>query len=171
MEQLVESIRIVAMCVLSAMAYGIIHDEITAHLCIEYFTVAHPHIFPTDSPTLLGLAWGVAGTWWIGLLLGAILAFVSRRGTGQKERAGSLAKRVGKLFVVMALAAAFAGALANGIASTTKLIVPDPAIPVAKYSIFYSVWAAHLTSYAVGIIGGLLLILSVWRRRCIRVVG
>ena len=64
-----ESFRIVASCVGAAILYGIVHDEFTAHMCVEYFTVVHPHIFPTHSATLLGLAWGITGTWWLGLLL------------------------------------------------------------------------------------------------------
>jgi hypothetical protein len=40
----------------ATVLYGIMHDQITARIRIEYFTVDHPGIFGTDSPTLLGLS-------------------------------------------------------------------------------------------------------------------
>jgi len=44
---------IVFMCIISAIAYGIVHDQITARVCVEYFTIGHPQLFQTDNPTLL----------------------------------------------------------------------------------------------------------------------
>ncbi len=65
---------IVLLCVGAAIGYGILHDEVTARICVEYFTVGHPDLFGTDSPTLLGIGWGIVATWWAGLLLGIPLA-------------------------------------------------------------------------------------------------
>lgn len=65
------------------MAYGVLHDLVTAHVCVEYFTVGHPQLFEfeTDSPTLLALGWGVVATWWVGAGLGVPLALVARVGS------------------------------------------------------------------------------------------
>jgi len=46
---------------------GIAHDEITVRVCAEYFTIAHPPLFPTASRTLLAACWGIAAT--VGLAL------------------------------------------------------------------------------------------------------
>ena len=62
------STRIILLCIASATFYGVIHDQFTARICIEYFTVAHEHVIDTNSPTLLGLYFGFAATWWVGLL-------------------------------------------------------------------------------------------------------
>ena len=63
-----ESVKIVVLCVLAACTYGIVHDQVTARVCVEYFTVAHPPILnATEDPTLLALGWGVIATWWVGL--------------------------------------------------------------------------------------------------------
>lgn len=61
-----EALKIAATCVLAAILYGIIHDQFTARICIEYFTVFHPPIFDTQSPMLLGIGWGIIATWWVG---------------------------------------------------------------------------------------------------------
>ncbi|MFZ0335817.1 MAG: hypothetical protein WAL69_16905, partial [Candidatus Acidiferrales bacterium] len=66
----VESLKIIALAVAAAIAYGIVHDQVTIRVCPEYFTVAHPHIFRTGSLTLIALGWGVVATWWAGLAAG-----------------------------------------------------------------------------------------------------
>src|SRR5262249_32121548 len=53
-ERAVEYIKITALCVAATVLYGICHDQVTARVCVEYFTVGHPPVFGglTD-PTLL----------------------------------------------------------------------------------------------------------------------
>jgi hypothetical protein len=67
-----EYLKIVLLVVMAG--YGIVHDQITARICIEYFTVFHPPVFRTENPTLLGLGWGVIATWWLGAIMGVLLA-------------------------------------------------------------------------------------------------
>jgi hypothetical protein len=64
-----EAIKIVGLCIVAGAIYGVLHDQVTAHVCLEYFTVFHPTIFHTQSPTLLALGWGVLATWWVSLFL------------------------------------------------------------------------------------------------------
>ena len=51
------ALTIVVLCIGMAITYGILHDQVTARVCVEYFTIGHEPIFGTDSPTLLGLGW------------------------------------------------------------------------------------------------------------------
>jgi len=53
-----EAVMIVICAVLGAISYGVIHDQITVRICLEYFTIGHPPVFDTTSPTLLALGWG-----------------------------------------------------------------------------------------------------------------
>src|SRR5262249_24259868 len=87
-----QSLAIVLTCVLAAVAYGIAHDQVTARVCVEYFTVGHPPVFATDDPTWLGIGWGVIATWWVGLLLGVPLAVVARVRSRPKRLGGSLVR-------------------------------------------------------------------------------
>jgi len=50
-----EAAKIVLLSMASAITYGIIHDQVTARICVEYFTIGHPPIFGTEDPTLLVL--------------------------------------------------------------------------------------------------------------------
>src|SRR5436853_3165584 len=79
-----ESFKIVLLCMITACFYGVLQDQVTARVCIEYFTIGHPPIFATTIPTLLALGWGVLATWWVGVLLGVPLTLAARTGCRPK---------------------------------------------------------------------------------------
>jgi hypothetical protein len=75
------SSRIVAVCILTMVAYGITQDQFTARMSPEYFTLAHPPIEGLTDPTLLGITWGFLGSWWGGFILGIFLANTATLGS------------------------------------------------------------------------------------------
>jgi hypothetical protein len=159
----VESLKIVGLGVVAAIGYGIAHDNVTARVCVEYFTIGHPPIFGTDSPTILALGWGVLATWWVGLGLGTYLALVSRIGRRPKLTAGDLLRPVGYLLATMALVSFLAG-LAGYYAATRRWVwlLGDlaSAIPEAKHTAFLADLWAHLAAYASAFLGGV--VLAIW---------
>ncbi|MBS1724947.1 MAG: hypothetical protein JSS66_18560 [Armatimonadetes bacterium] len=76
---LVEGLRICVLCIVTAIAYGVLHDLLSVALCVEYLRDHHPSI-GTTVPILLALGWGVLATWWVGLFGGLVLATVCRVG-------------------------------------------------------------------------------------------
>jgi hypothetical protein len=164
----VHSLGIVLMCVVAAVCYGIAHDQVTARVCVEYFTVGHPPVFGTDDPTLLGLGWGVIATWWVGLLLGVPLAVVARVGSRPKRSVGSLVRPVTVLLAVMAVCALAAGVVGWHLASSGAVFLVGPIareIPLDRHMPFFADLWAHSTSYLVGLVGGIVVIVQVWRSR------
>jgi len=161
-------LAIVAMSIASAVLYGILHDQVTARVCVEYFTVGHPPIFGTDDPTLLGIGWGIIATWWMGLLLGVPLALAARLGHKPQRSVRSLVRPVLILLAVMgqcALVCGLVGWLAarNGI---VRLIGPiADALPLDRHVPFLADLWAHSASYLVGFLGGIFVIVSVWKSR------
>ena len=160
--------KIVLLCIAAAIVYGIIHDQFTARICIEYFTVFHPAVFATKSPTLLALGWGVIATWWMGALLGMLLAIAARSGSRPKLSAAMLIEPIGKLLAVMAgcaLAAGFAGfVLAEQGLVSPPLWVSHRLSPAVEAR-FMADWWAHNASYAVGFLGGIALCAVQFRKR------
>ena len=67
-----------------AGVYGILHDQVTARVCLEYFTIGHPRIIDSTDPTMLALAWGVVATWWFALPFGLVAAGIARFGKGNQ---------------------------------------------------------------------------------------
>ena len=78
----IESLKIIALCIVAALIYGILHDQVTARVCVEYFTIGHPPIFHLDDPTLRGFGLVRRATWWMGLILSipAVVAAESDHG-------------------------------------------------------------------------------------------
>jgi len=160
--------RILALCVGSAVAYGIVHDQITARVSIEYFTIGHPRLFATDEPTPHALAWGVIATWWVGLLLGIPLAIAARRGGQPRLAARDLLRPIGVLLVAMALCALLGAAIGRfGAERHWFGLFGDlrERVPLEKQVAFMTAGGAHGASYLVGFVGGVVLIVRTWRRR------
>jgi hypothetical protein len=164
-----EAIKIIVLCILAACIYGIVHDQVTARVCVEYFTIGHPPILSgTENPTLLGVCWGVIATWWVGLPLGVVLALVSRIGSKAKLRASQLVRFVGLLMLVMGIIALLAGILGYFLAKSGHVWLTGPMaslIPKNRQPLFLADLYAHLASYGSGIIGGLIfcIVVTVWR--------
>lgn len=166
------TLKIIGLCTLAAICYGVVHDQITARLCIEYFTVFHPRLVASTSPTVLGLVWGVVATWWVGAGLGVLLALTGRLGRWPKVEPGTLLRPVLILLCVAGCCAVLAGLVGDYVAREQIVVLPawvqqklgsdtDP----SKAPRFLSAFLAHNTSYNVGAIGGLVIAVRVVLRR------
>jgi hypothetical protein len=157
-KELREAAKILLFCVTAAITYGILQDLVTTRVCVEYFTIGHPPVFGTDDPTLLALGWGVAASWWVGLLLGLPLIVTARVGTRPPLGLAELVKPIGILMALVGISAAVAGlagyALAEaGMERLTGFLATR--VPAHKHAAFLADAYTHLVAYAVGFLGGL----------------
>jgi hypothetical protein len=163
-----EGVRIILFAMLAAIGYGIFHDQITAHLCVEYFTIAHPPVFPTEMPFLLALGWGILATWWVGLGLGSALAAAARLGSPPKLGLAQLRRPVLLLMAASAVAAFLSGLCGALLAANGAFTLPEDLaaviVPERHVAFAAAAWA-HSASYGVGGLGGLLLVVGTIRRR------
>lgn len=162
------AIRIVLLAIAGAVLYGIVHDQVTARLSLEYFTIAHPPIVDSEDPTVLGLVWGVVATWWVGAILGVLLAVAARAGSRPRRSARDLVRPIAVLLGTMAACALLAGLLGAFLGGSRAVVLLDPfasRVPDARHARFLGAWWAHVASYAVGAVGGLVLAAWVWRGR------
>jgi hypothetical protein len=167
-----QSIKIILTCIVAAVLYGIVHDQVTARICVEYFSVFHPPIFPTQSPTLLAFGWGVIATWWMGAFLGVLLAVAARAGSRTKVAGSELVLPIAKLLAVMGVLASVAGLVGYILSSRGTIAPPEwiaSVLPQARYSRFMADWWAHNASYFVGFFGGIALCIVTFRRRQLKV--
>jgi hypothetical protein len=164
----VKKLEIILLSVLAACTYGVIHDQITARLCIEYFTVAHPPLFHTGSTTLLALCWGVAATAGIGAALGVVLALVSQSDGPTPYPISQLGWSLLVLLAIMAASAILAGVTGYQLSHGGFISIPSGLSGILRaqqHDRFMAVWFAHGASYLVGLAGGALLCFNVWRAR------
>ena len=158
----------------AAIFYGILLDQVTARICVEYFTIGHEPIFGTEDPTLLGLGWGVLATWWVGLLLGVPLAIAARAGGRPKREVATLIKPIALLMLISAIGALTAGVVGWNLAEQELVEIIGPLardVPKEKHVPFLADAFAHNGSYAIGFIGGVVMIVRVWRSRRVSPAG
>ena len=165
-----QALAIIVLCVLAACGYGIVHDQITARICIEYFTVAHPPIFdhPVNSPTVLGFVWGIIATWWVGLGLGIPLAFAARFGNRPKRSVHDVTKPILLLLCVMGVLALAAGVVGFLLASAGWINLTGSLadkVPADHHTALITDAFAHNMSYLSGAVGGIIVIVKTWRSR------
>ena len=148
-----------------AIVYGILHDLVTAHVCVEYFTEFHPRILESKSPVVMALLWGLIATWWVGAIGGGLLSLAATLGSWPMLSTKrvllavlkSLAFTLSTAMIVLALTFAF------------KIYVfprsgDDPA--------FFAVLATHTFSYAANFIAIVVLCIRIpWLRARLRVEG
>lgn len=159
LEEIMEFLKIWLLCIIAAIVYGIVHDEITARVCVEYFTIGHPPVFHTSSPTLLGLGWGVIATWWMGAFLGFVLALSARLGSDPKIGIGDLLRPTLVLLVLMGVSALCAGVVGGILAARGVIPLRDweQILGRDKAVRFIADFCAHFTSYLVGFCGGIVI--------------
>ena len=159
---------IVGLCVGGAVLYGIVHDQITARVCIEYFTVGHPKVVESRDPTVLGLVWGVIATWWFGLFLGCLVASFSTLGSRPPLGARDLVRPLAVALLAMGALAAAAGFVGAALARSGAVWLLEPtasAVPAAHHVGFLADLWAHLASYGGGLLAAVALSVWAWRRR------
>jgi len=145
-------------------------------VCVEYFTIGHPPIFQTESPTLLAFGWGLIATWWVGLLLGIPAALVSRFGSWPKYSAQLLLWPVAVLMITMGLISLVAGiagywyAEAGGVHLYGSIA---DRVPQHRHTVFLADLWAHLAAYGAGFVGGIVLcawiLIKRWRMAHVRI--
>lgn len=154
------ALAIVFMFIAGAVFYGVAHDMITAHVCVEYFTVMHPRIIDSESPVALAIAWGVVATWWAGLVAGLLVSACARIGRWPKLPPARVLGWMLRLLPVMAAGAAIAGLIGYAAAYLDLIrLIPRfrAGVGAASENRALAVGAAHIASYLFGAIGSLVI--------------
>jgi hypothetical protein len=165
----VESLKILLVSVLTAVSYGILQDQVTARVCVEYFTVGHPPVFATDDPTLLAFGFGTLATWWVGVLLAGPLVWAARSGR-QRPKLGwrDLVRPALILMAMTGFTALIAGFAGFSLARLGVMGLWEPfasRVPLNRHALFLADAFAHATTYLAGFVGALVVCYWVSRER------
>lgn len=162
-------LKIVLMSVLGFVVYGILHDQITARVCIEYFTIGHPPLIDSQDPTLIAFAWGFMATWWFGLLVGVVFAMCADGGQWQKMTWRDIVRPALLIFAptpFVALVAGIMGFYASQAQWVDLLPTYYEFIPLGKQDAFIADLWAHTASYSMGALCSVILTSwTIWKRR------
>jgi len=160
--------QILQIGIAAEVCYAMLQDQISARMCPEYFTVAHPRIEGLTNPTLMGLTWGFLGAWWGGALIGALTGFCARLGSWPKLNPPELLRPIALLLIFQAGATAAGGWLATyEVAEPGFLIVESLAthIPAERHHACFIVSRMHQGTYLSAIAGGVFICGWILRRR------
>jgi len=160
--------NIISFSILCTIGYGVLHDQITARLCLEYFTVAHPKIEGLSDASTIALFWGVAATWLFGAFFGTLLAIAANIGKRPAYPFFLLIRSILVLFLTMSLCALVSGVI--GYVLTAHRVIAPPSellnlIAEPKHAMFMADAFAHEASYIVGIVGSLVVVETTWHMR------
>jgi hypothetical protein len=162
------ALKIILFSTLLAILYGIVHDLITAHICVEYFTIGHPKIIESTSPVTLALLWGIIATWWVGLPLGIVLALVTQFGSRTVAPVNTVLKYSVYLILCMFLTAGIFGLIAGIAATKGNLFLTgemEQMVPKNQHIRFLAVAWTHGASYLAGITGTIVLSRVLYMKR------
>ncbi len=152
--------------ILAASVYGALHDQISFTVSPEYFTrfkFEQFHMIPRVGAQRVGAAMvGVLATWWMGLIIGLILALVALIQRDASTMFKSTLQSYGLVVVV---------ALVTGLVGLTYGIIHLSRLPLSEFKDWYipdnlqnagayiSVGSMHNFSYLGGVIG---MFVGVW---------
>lgn len=167
-----QALKIVFASVAAAILYGIVHEEITSWLSVEYFTLDHERWPTLPSPALSGLAWGAA----LGLAVGVLVALAARVGARAKLELPDVRVSIAVFFValfllaLMALAMGWAGAVGEKFHPPAEI---QSELTRERWRHFVAAEWAHSATFGFGALGGLALCAHVMlvRRRRARGIG
>ena len=162
--RLLQWLLIPALCIAAAVGYGVLHDLVTAHVCVEYFSEFHPAVWGhTRNPWLLAVTWGVIATWWAGFLVSVFVTPAARIGSEPRWGARQLLRPLGVLLGAMAACALIAGAAGYVFSEAIADLFAPRVLSVVephRRARFAAVLAAHNANYLAGFGGAM--VLAVW---------
>lgn len=167
-----ETLKIIGLCTIGAILFGIAHDMVTAHVCVEYFSIGHYNIFGdrTGPPFVYALYWGVVATWWVGLPSGVLLGLAARVSRLPKLTCRQVAPMLAVALTVLWLAAMLLLVvnLPLGRSGIAGFFSPMPSLGEAELR-FLTARAVHTFSYLAAIAGVLVLAAAMlWKRTRLR---
>ncbi len=112
-------LKLFLVCACSTLAYGIIHDQITARMCIEYFNsnavpenrhrLDNLSFLSRNSPIAVGLVMALCETFLPAILIGAAVSSAARVGSTPKLKLRDLSMQIAGLFGIVAISSCGAG--------------------------------------------------------------
>jgi hypothetical protein len=156
------------LCICIAIGFGIVHDLITANICVEYFTIGHPRIIESENPFVLALVWGVVATWWFGVILGILIISYNAIGKSPSLPFITIRNWVFNLLIILSITSVLAGVIGFILSKTGVIyLLRDLAerIPKEKHTAFLAVGWAHTSSYLTGFIGTIVICAMIHLKR------
>lgn len=151
---IIKSAFVLVLASIIAGIYGIIHDQITITISLDYF-LYFKGLYATSAPYRLGAAFiGWSSTWWVGFLAAFALVVCLMI---KKQSNGMLKKVLKDAMIIICISAA-----AGTVGGVFGYLIPVKVdffyqlaleYHVENYAAFFSVWMIHIFGYVGGLLG------------------
>ena len=141
---------------------GISLDLVTANVAVEYFSVHHPKIVPSENPWLLAVVWGVAASWWFGGVAGLIVASINHR-RSQPLKPTRILKWTAFACVVIWMV--MIAILITVLALTSGIPIEERRATYESDRRLIAVAITHQSEYILGAIAMLVIAVMTWRSK------
>jgi hypothetical protein len=159
---------IVLMSVVAGIVFGVLHDQLTARLCLEYFTIGHatPESVIRQGATVIATYWGLRAGGSAGLILGLGIALVCVAGARPAVTWRRLLVPMLLLLILCGLSSAVGGGMAYWATGQGQLrfATEMDLAPAAERGFLICLWM-HTGAYAGAALGTLTLASWVWLQR------
>lgn len=160
-KDILEFLKIVALGTFAASAYGVIQDNVTVRISKDYFLNPDMHSYHAiwakkmgldnnSSNSLIALKFGVGASWWMGSILGTVIATAATLPLG-KNIPKLKAKEIIKPLLVL-LSSTGIGAFISGIKGYSKY-----KNSTKQRQLFMANGYAHNTAYLLSTVGSIAL--------------
>ena len=150
----------ILLCVAFTILFGVLHNQVSARVSLEYFTIGHRALIHSTSPTLMGIAWGIHSTWWVGVALGLVLVLSGMAGGWEKRTARSFIRPLVLLFCFCAMASGVMGILGYRLSSGGSIFflegISQAVSPERQPRYMAALWM-HTASYSAAAMGAAVL--------------
>ncbi|MFA6065974.1 MAG: hypothetical protein WC707_02215 [Candidatus Babeliaceae bacterium] len=160
-----EYLKIVGLCTGAAVTYGITACQISIRVSVEQFhdqvnkqalNPSAKNLLRSLSPTNAGILWGLDTSWWMGIVLGAPLAFTARYGSWPQIGASQLIMPLGVAVGTVATVSALSGCAAFGLKSFASAAERQPHDTQARnMNKSIAVDRAHSMAYKTAVVTGI----------------
>ncbi|MBU8546145.1 MULTISPECIES: hypothetical protein [Roseomonadaceae] len=155
--ELFEQGKIILLCVVAVCVYGIMNNLITVRILPEFFAIFGANTAHVN-PNQIAFFFGVIATWWVGAVIGVVLAISARAGSRPRISAVQLVKPLIYCLVAVGALACLAGFSMYGLSVNVELPRQySPYISSDKANAFWVVNAIHTVDYVAGLLAGVLL--------------
>jgi hypothetical protein len=150
------------------VGYAMLQDQVSARLCVEYFTIFHQPIPGITDPTLIGMGWGFLGSWYGGAIMGVSAGLTSSLGPKPPLPLSVIVRGMLGVMLTTGLVTALAGYATYVNMELFGITLDETvvgALPPENRKLVFVVANYHLVAYGISILGSIILCLVLARLR------
>ncbi len=115
-DEILQDILLLVLGMATVFVFNIVQQVVLAYYCTIFFTQYLYDWFHTSNPLILGLGWGIVGSWWVGLPFSIVFVLAARAGSWPQRNARQIVPIAAVLVGVLWLTSLISGIIGHATA-------------------------------------------------------